>query len=99
MPKPLTLLGPTRIFLVPSPSTVINKILPREDVYAGGRGLVSGVRVSFAKPTMDGRYNSPSLDGGWGVRPTEDAPGSARARKAPAPFQPASRPQKISCFL
>ncbi len=76
---------------------------------AAGRGLGSGARVSFAKPTKDGRNHSPSLDGGWGVRPTEEEPGSARpqqgtaptfevkgtgrARKAPAPFPASAWPK------
>ena len=69
---------------IPTPLRQI-RTLPREAVYAGQEALVSEVRVSFAMPTKDGRNNSPSLDGGWGVRPTEEAPGSARARKAPTP--------------
>src|SRR5690349_3658253 len=58
---------------------------------AAGRGLEPGARVSFAKPTKDGRA-SPRLDGGWGERPTEEESGSARARKGPAPFR-AARPK------
>src|SRR5258706_10464626 len=66
------------------PSNFANRTLPPPSANFDGRRLGSGARVSFAKPTKDGRNHSPSLDGGWGVRPTEEESGSARARKAPA---------------
>jgi len=113
---------------LPPPSAGIPTDLDRS---ATGRGLGSGVRVSFvpnrglslpiarregdAKPTKEGRNNSPSLDGGWGVRPTEEAPGSARpqqgtvptfevkgtgrARKVPAPYRSARSPKGFPASL
>src|SRR5205807_4755126 len=79
------------------PPSAVNTTFRREDVDADGRGLGSGVRVSFAMPTKIGR-NTSAEGGGWGVRPFEEVPGSARARKAPAPLPPARATQKISCI-